>query len=120
LPPVPRNYKKADLDMRIKYNNSSEIFSKIEKRRPKSKVRAMKFCNYFENKVYFDVQSSNRFRPVNLWSMDTKCIREFGSRKSGHQLRSSDCKAYNWLVLTQSDIKCISLRTLIVIESDYH
>ncbi len=105
--------------MRNEYNNS-KIFSKIEKRRSKSKVGAMKFRNQFENKVYFDVQSSNRFRPVNLWSLDTKRVREFVSRKSGHQLRSSGCKAYNWLVLTQNDRKYLTLRTLIVIKPDYH
>jgi hypothetical protein len=41
----PEKLQKTDLDMRNKYNNSSKIFSKIEKRRSKSKVRAMKFCN---------------------------------------------------------------------------
>ncbi len=111
----PEKLQKTDLDMRNKYNNNSKIFSKIEKRRSKSKVRAMKFCNQFESKVYFDIQSSNRFRSVNLWPLDTKYVREFRSRKSGHQLRSSGCKANNCLFLTQNDRKCISLRTLIVI-----
>ncbi len=115
----PEKLQKTDLNKRNKYNNNSKIFSKIEKRF-KSKVRAMKFRNQFENKVYFDVQSSNRFRLVNLLSLDTKRIREFGSRKSGHQLRSSGCKVYNWLVLAQNDRKYISLRTLIVIKPDYH
>ncbi len=41
----PEKLQKIDLNMRNKYNNNSKIFSKIEKRRSKSKVRAMKFCN---------------------------------------------------------------------------
>ncbi len=40
----PEKLQKIDLDMRNKYNNS-KIFSKIEKRRSKSKFRAMKFCS---------------------------------------------------------------------------
>ncbi len=40
-----REITKTDLNVRNKYNNNSKIFSKIEKRKSKSKVRAMKFCN---------------------------------------------------------------------------
>jgi hypothetical protein len=40
----------------------------------------------------------------------------FGSRKPGHQLRSSSCKAYNWLLLTlffnSNDILIIEILNL--------